>query len=678
MTKRSLNNAFFYGFLIILFLFLLSPFLGFWALKPKVSLSVVSLDSLPKDTLNINNTLIDSKKVLHQDDKGLINLDPKLIAPQKIKDFEEGAVSIVELNRIPTKSDLLTIQFRKMINSIQKRPNALAVYIQSGRFTIPTLANFLNNDLALLKKNKDYFLNLPLIIGPEASLTIDGVSFDHLILSSNLGAFVLNFGELNIVGSHISSYVHDSPDIRFKAEDSLSFRSFITSLTGSSTYIEGSFFENLGFSHRGATGVSFMATKDKYVKRSLFRLLPFANKRTRSSMVLHPQVRVLNSHFSHLWKAIYLSDVQNALIYNSQIHNSLNEGIHVSAQSKDIFIYKNKIVGSQFADGLKIDQHSSHIKVVDNDFSLSAQRCVSVFGNVTHLIFYNNQIHHCQSDGMLILDSLPVFIANNFIHHNNSAGLRISFTKQNSVSVDHLLILNNQIFENSESGINLQSDFISNVSAKKGVPTNLIKFNIVKLNHGNGIKVDSLKDFEISYNSFLSNNGNGFSLSNGYDGIFYKNSIAGNYLHGFSGENLEYIQFRNNTISKNSKSGIFLKAVTKCFALANNISENKAFGFFLTEKLSFVKKIKFFIYGPRKSSIKKGDYNLAFFDNDLHSNQLANIRVDQFDELWFGKNNGDKIDRSYFWGHLNLHWREISLLTNKLGHFVKVVPLENW
>ncbi|NND21151.1 MAG: hypothetical protein HKO14_03610, partial [Silicimonas sp.] len=81
-------------------------------------------------------------------------------------------------------------------------------------------------------------LRVPLIVGRDATLRLN--AGDVLKLSNNDGAFLVNFGRLEIVGGEISAFRNDD-------ETSKEFAPFVTSIGSGTVHLSDATFRNLGF-----------------------------------------------------------------------------------------------------------------------------------------------------------------------------------------------------------------------------------------------------------------------------------------------------------------------------------------------------------------------------------------------------------------------------------------------
>lgn len=671
------------GSLVVLITILLSPAFNFFTLRKRAQVLERKYESLK----SINQ----KKDNYHENFLNEFNIDEfqrkseseKLVFKQTSTDsfpdskLIDGAAGIVELDRVPTKSDLGTKKFRKLIAKIQKRQVAWAIYIQSGNYTIPSLSDFLENDDAIIRIEGNYHLKCPLIIGPEASLTIDGEEFNKLYLENDGASFIHNFGNLLIRNAKISSWnsVKKSPEVKVSINSE--FRPFISAWSGSKSFIDNSEFQYLGYPGKFTSGMTFASTKKKYLLASLKQLKFFAKRQSIKTMMEAPKVKIKNSRIYNFWNGIQFYGIEDGVLYRNFINESSENGIVIKDASeifertqKDIlnFISKNRISKSGLM-GLKYLSNSNIIlsKNVfeengDNGATLreTEQKNNPKKNTSAHLIFENlflknkgnglyiknyydfqllkNVSKENSRSGLLILNAKTSKVTENYLENNQSSGGTLVNTKE-------LILTQNYIVKNFHYGLSIRK-----------AQNNLIQNNKVSDNSFSGILLRDVSNVKINLNNIENNKKNGLSLINVTEG-----------------------EFISNLIKKNKQSGIFIKDASLMATQQNKIVENKAHGIFLTQiHQTKVRRSPFIVKTKMRKAESTSPFNLSMSRDYLASNSISNLRLDYFKEVRLHALEGEPIQSRYFGNKLGWQWREIREGLDKQDREIQILQLENW
>jgi hypothetical protein len=134
----------------------------------------------------------------------------------------------------------------------QGRASPEVVVIEAGVYDLPALADALGDRPDVLAREGSVFtLRRPLVVGPDAALTVRGPEATWLRLDGPAGAFLVNAGALFVHDSRVTSWddEREGPSPPAEAEDrgGPPFRPFIVAFGGSRTYVAASEVAHLGY-----------------------------------------------------------------------------------------------------------------------------------------------------------------------------------------------------------------------------------------------------------------------------------------------------------------------------------------------------------------------------------------------------------------------------------------------
>ena len=240
-------------------------------------------------------------------------------------------------------------------------------------------------------------------------------------------------------------------------------------------------------------------------------------------------------------KGLYFSNCEKILVQNSYIHNSGN-GISFS-NCKNSTIKRN-ILEYNSVKGVVLSDNSNNIKIIYNiiqfnHFSRTYKFGVRINDNcfkniISHNLISNNDVGGIGLEGTGCVNNI---IYNNTLYNNVRYGISLMNTNQNNISFNtiyatatgeqwygiylygsnDIMIKNNNVFNNSEHGIMLNS----------GSSFNIIRENNLTNNYQNGILFSSYNPY--CFNNVISNNKitnnllNGIYVQKGFNNLFFNN-----------------------------------------------------------------------------------------------------------------------------------------------------------
>jgi len=323
------------------------------------------------------------------------------------------------------------------------------IFLNQGVFTIADVVDAIGRDqlgaIDVLPGSIVRF-NRPVAVGPEATLILSGAEAREIQLNATTGAFIVNAGKLDVVGTRIVGYdVENDRVLRRSYESAMHrFRPFLLGWSGSVTNLADSEFVALGYSAGRSYGVTFNAGPvDDYYERAR----PAA-----------PTGTIVNNNFDNLYYGFYAYEAADVQLVGNEYRNSIIYGIDPHDRSKRLNISLNTAYGTAKKHGIIISREVNDSFIVGNlSFDNYGSGTMLDRSSVGTLVFANT-LRGNHGDGMAVFESPCTIVGMNDIGGNNRAGIKV----RNSWDV---LLLQNRIESNKGSGI---EGFISDLAASEG------------------------------------------------------------------------------------------------------------------------------------------------------------------------------------------------------------------
>jgi len=323
------------------------------------------------------------------------------------------------------------------------------IFLNRGVFTIADVIAAIGRDqidaIDVLPDGVVRF-NRPIAVGSEATLILSGQEAREIQLNATTGAFIVNAGKLDIVGTRIVGFdVEKNAELRRGYETAMhKFRPFLLSWSGSVTNLADSEFVALGYSAGRSYGVTFNSGPvDDYYHRAE----PAA-----------PTGTVVNNSFDNLYYGFYAYEATDVQLVGNEYRDNIIYGIDPHDRSQRLNISLNTAYGTAKKHGIIISREVNDSFIVGN---LSFDN----YGSGTMLdrsssgtLVFANTLRSNHGDGMAVFESPCTIIGMNDVGNNNRAGIKV----RNSWDV---LLLQNRIEANKGSAI---EGFISDLTASEG------------------------------------------------------------------------------------------------------------------------------------------------------------------------------------------------------------------
>ena len=301
----------------------------------------------------------------------------------------------------------------------QTNPNLKALVLRKGTANLADIRRLLQqNQLQSVDDGNTLHLDVPLIIWSGAGLTLGPT--DKIEINRSSGAFVTNFGHLDMNGSTIYGAGLANPA-------SPSFMPFVTTADGGSVSLKNANIYHLGFGAAPAfSGFSIMRgilhTPDRqsHIEASRFEDLVSVTIDGATDVVVE------SNRFSDMrGGSIVVTHSTNATIRSNLFSGKMpTNAIRLADGSTGAVIEGNVVMGGKHA-GILIGKDSSGALVSHNviwkrdggGIAVSNSDCEKITGN---LVIDNTQ------KGIEVRDSLESRVEQNTILSNHSAGIWVS------------------------------------------------------------------------------------------------------------------------------------------------------------------------------------------------------------------------------------------------------------
>ncbi len=323
------------------------------------------------------------------------------------------------------------------------------IFLNHGVFTIADVIAAIGRDQAdainVLPDGVVRF-NRPIAIGSEATLILSGEEAREIQLNATTGAFIVNAGKLDVVGTRIVGFdVEKQAELRRGYETAMhKFRPFLLSWSGSVTNLADSEFVALGYSAGRSYGVTFNSgPTDDYYNRAQ----PAA-----------PTGTIVNNSFDNLYYGFYAYEATDVQLVGNEYRNNIIYGIDPHDRSQRLNISLNTAYGTAKKHGIIISREVNDSFIVGNlSFDNYGSGTMLDRSSIGTLVFANT-LRGNHGDGMAVFESPCTIIGMNDVGNNNRAGIKV----RNSWDV---LLLQNRIEANKGSAI---EGFISDLTISEG------------------------------------------------------------------------------------------------------------------------------------------------------------------------------------------------------------------
>jgi parallel beta-helix repeat protein len=315
------------------------------------------------------------------------------------------------------------------------------IYLESGVFDLPTLKSRLRvldtSSIAPIENNgRAYQINMPLLIGRDATLIVTSADVEELRLNTRAHAYIINSGRLFIVDATLTSWDPETgkPTPRTKRSWS-EFNPFYAAWSDSETYFADARINALGYANGKSYGISISSGPANVVRATL-------NTMSRPTGV------IVDSTFSDMYFAFYSYEAdQFKLIGNEYLDNEIyaidphdrttrltiayntiyatrvKHGIIFSREVRNSAIFGN-LSADNVGSGLVLDRASDDNIIAYNLAFRNAADGLTVYESSCNLVI-NNSFLDNRRDGVKLRNSWDVMVGQNLVSDNEGTGLNV-------------------------------------------------------------------------------------------------------------------------------------------------------------------------------------------------------------------------------------------------------------
>lgn len=309
--------------------------------------------------------------------------------------------------------------------------------LNDGVFDLSTIARHLREtgqSQHLIQEGRRYTLNLPLLVGPNATLVISGADVEELRLNRNSGAYLVNAGRLIVYNTRITGW-----DATLQApapldyQNRASFRPFIAAWGGSITDIARSIITHLGFAGTKAYGLTYSSGPEVLLKNQAIGLR-------------RPTGRVIDNSFQHMLYGFYSYEADDVAVVGNEYRDNLVYGIDPHDHSRRLLIGYNTVYGTAIKHGIIVSREVDDSWIVGNLSFDNRGSGVMLDRDSSGNLIYANAVFGNHQDGIVLFESSCNIVAANLLRGNRRDGIK----SRNSWDIG---LFGNVVAENQGSAI---------------------------------------------------------------------------------------------------------------------------------------------------------------------------------------------------------------------------------
>lgn len=323
---------------------------------------------------------------------------------------------------------------------LQKRQGTAetrVIKLRGGTLSLQELAAQINDEEIIHVNKRVATLRLPILVGNDAALVIDGKETPEVRLSTSRGSFIANAGELYVVDAKVTSWEEttESPTLFTSKYE---FRPFISSYIRSETYLANSRFFHLGFHAPTAYGISLSSEPER---------------EDPSKAKDWPTGQLVGNEFHGLYYGFYSYEARSVKIIDNKYNDCVLYGIDPHDRSIDLIIARNSAVGTRERHGIIGSRGISNSFIFDNVAHSNQGSGIMLDRECSGNVISGNKVYK-NGQGIAIYESCSNIVADNMVVQNAKSGIRV----RNSVDID---VFGNDVVANGDYGLEASSKRLS-------------------------------------------------------------------------------------------------------------------------------------------------------------------------------------------------------------------------
>lgn len=319
-----------------------------------------------------------------------------------------GEVRIAEASEFRLLDEAFRKDRGRDLQERQENSEPQVIYIASGVMTLQEVATQVDDDKIFTASADAMTLRLPLLVGPEATLVIDGKATPELRLSTDRGAFIANAGTLFVLDAMITSWseADASPTPLIKKSQ---FRPFVSSYVRSETLVAGSQLQHLGFSAPTAYGFSLSSHPERAITK------PSDD---------WPHGILVGNTFIGLYYGFYSFQARDVAIVDNDYQDCIVYGIDPHDRSTRLIIANNQTFGTKQKHGIIGSREVNHSWIFGNQSHHNAGTGIMLDRQCSHNVVVDNTVYK-NRQGIAIYESPKNVAAQNLVAFNADTGIRV-------------------------------------------------------------------------------------------------------------------------------------------------------------------------------------------------------------------------------------------------------------
>ncbi|GEM_PF-5695838 len=303
------------------------------------------------------------------------------------------------------------------------------LYLSSGTTTLPLLYDSLKSkglDGYITRQGTEYTLHNGLLIGPNATLVIDGAEVSKFYQSKQASAILVNAGKLYVTGTSVIGWdLKKNKPAYAENKDRYDFRPFVASWSRSHTYLAGNEFIAIGYSNHKSYGISLSAGPEKLQQSTI-------------TEPQRPDGIIVDNSFDNVYYGFYSYEADNVSLIGNEYKNNIIYGIDPHDRSRWLTMAYNTAYGAQKKHGIIISREVNDSSYIGNLSFDNKGSGFMIDRLSTGTFVYGNTAFGNKQDGLTIFESSCNFISSNSFFKNKSMGLRIRNSQDNGVYFNNL------------------------------------------------------------------------------------------------------------------------------------------------------------------------------------------------------------------------------------------------
>lgn len=339
-----------------------------------------------------------------------------------------ATVSLKRMIKQPTLEDF-TAGERLSEWATRQYSNPQAIFIDNGYTTLHSIAKQIDKQFFEQIKPGIYIARLPIVVGHEATLEI-GTDVEELRLSEERGAFLVNDGQLFMIGTRLTGW-RETEQTPAWYKDENSFRPFLVSWGGSALYMADSTVQSLGYHKSKSYGFTLTQyTSDLKIEQ---------NRPNPTGWIIH-------STFEDMYYGFYCYEADDVVIAKNTYRNNIvygidphdrssrliiaendaydthkKHGIIISREVNDSFIFKNRSYRNKLS-GIVIDRNSERNVIASNWVAENGSDGITIYESPNNLLWENVALAN-KRHGIRLRNSLEIKLYKNVAMSNQRYGL---------------------------------------------------------------------------------------------------------------------------------------------------------------------------------------------------------------------------------------------------------------